>query len=96
MARPRLLAYRRGATVAVVESPRYVTPTECALGGWANTPAAETQVIAVDVRGAKAQVLVVVGHEEDWVDCWQDENGWHEASSGNGPNQIWFGDADTT
>ncbi len=38
----------------------------------------------------KARVLIVVGHEEDWVDCREDGNGGHAGISGNGPNQIWF------
>jgi len=70
----------------MADSSTHLTPADCALDGWADTPAAQPRVVSVEVRGAKAQVLIVVGHEEDWVDCWEDGNGLHSG--------IWVDDPD--
>lgn len=80
----------RAHTLIGMTEAGHPTPAGCALSGWANVPAAGATLAEVVIHGTKAQVHIVVEHDDDWVDCWQDEDGWHEAGSGNCRNTHWF------
>ena len=66
------------------------SPELAALATWPR--AAEAQVVSVEVRGARAEVVIETkpphsdGH---WVYCIRRQDGWHEAVSGNGPTVGW-------
>ena len=67
------------------------TPEGVALAGWASTTQANAQVVAVEVRGNRAQVEIEVdpGYRE-WVCLERLDGRWCEATSGNGPSASWL------
>jgi len=73
----------------------YRTPEEAALAGF--PPAAAARLVGLVVRGKRAQVELRVGPEyPDFVDCERVDGRWHERSSGNGPNLVWFAEGPFT
>jgi hypothetical protein len=72
------------------EPESFDTPEAAALAGWEATSRTTPRVISVDIRGDRAEVLIEEGASHpDYVYCYRVANGWHEATSGNGPSKGW-------
>ena len=64
------------------------SPAEAALDGWPE--AAHAEVIAVEIRGDRAEVLLDTDPSYPyWVYCQRAGNGWRLTGDGNGPCVGW-------
>jgi hypothetical protein len=68
------------------------SPEDAALAGWASTPSARARVIAVEIVGDRAEVVLATDDDHnhgDWVYCARRDGLWHEVLSGSGPSSGW-------
>jgi hypothetical protein len=70
--------------------PGFESPEAAALATWKSTPSARARVVAVDVRGDRAEVVIDTDPSHpDWVYCVRRDGRWFEVVSGNGPSIGW-------
>ena len=68
----------------------FASPEEAALATWADSPRAHAWVVAVDIRGDRAEVIIDTEPSyRDYVYCQRRRDGWCEVVSGNGPTVGW-------
>lgn len=78
-------------TLISVDAPLgHESPELAALATWSQ--AAEVQVVSVEVRGDRAEVVTQTRPplpDGYWTYCVRRQDGWHETVSGNGPTKDW-------